>query len=81
MSTESLTHPTKFEINIEGSIYPWDSPVITAADLRSLAGIPADQPMLEVNLKTNEERTLNEGELIELKHGHGFAKKVRYQRG
>ena len=73
-------HP-KFEINIEGVIYPWDSQTITVPELRQLAGVPSDQSMLEVDLKTNEERTLADDEIVELKHGKGFAKKVRYQRG
>lgn len=71
----------KYEINIEGNFYPWDSGTITVPELRGLAGIPSDQPMMEIDLKTNAERTLAEDEVVELKPGSGFAKKVKYQRG
>jgi hypothetical protein len=71
----------KYEINIEGTIYPWDSSTITVPELRALAQIPADQEMLEVDLATNEEHTLPENAVIELQPGKGYAKKVRYQRG
>jgi hypothetical protein len=50
-------------------------------ELRSLGGLPADLPVLEVNLKDNTERTLKEDEVVDLKPGHGFAKKVRFKRG
>ena len=71
----------KYEINIEGTIYPWDIPTITVPQLRALAGFPADQQILEIDLATNEEQTLPAGAVIELQPGKGYAKKVRYQRG
>jgi hypothetical protein len=71
----------KYEINLEGSIYPWDSGTITVPELRGLANIPSDQPMLEIDLSTNVETTLPEDAVIELKPGKGFAKKIKYQRG
>lgn len=71
----------KYEVNIEGNPYSWDSETITVPELRGLAGIPSDQPMMEIDLKTNAERTLAEDEVITLKPGSGFAKKVKYQRG
>ena len=77
---EVKAHP-KFEVNIEGVIHPWDKPTITVPELRALGGLPDDQPVLEVNLQTNTERTLAEDEVVELKPGHGFAKKVRFKRG
>ena len=71
----------KYEVDIEGRFYPWDSSTITVPQLRGLANIPSDQQMMVVDLQTNAERTLAEDEVIELKPGHGFAKKVKYQRG
>lgn len=71
----------KFEVNIEGTIYPWDSETITVPEIRRLGSLPADLPVIEVDLKTNEERTLAEDEVVELKPGKGFAKKVRFKRG
>ena len=80
---EGATHGPrpKYDINIEGHIYPWPLPRITVPELRDLAGFADDQPILEVDLKTNEERTVPEDEVIELRPGQGFAKKVKYQRG
>jgi hypothetical protein len=83
VATNHPQHPEgpKYEINIEGNLYPWGSATITVPELRGLASIPSDQPMLEIDLATNEERTLLEDEVIELKPGKGFAKKIKYQRG
>jgi hypothetical protein len=80
--SEHAIHPgPKYEIDIEGTFYSWDSSTITVPQLRALAGIPADQPMMEVDLQTNAERTLAEDEIVHLKPGKGFAKKIKYQRG
>ncbi len=71
----------KYEINIEGTSHEWDRDTITVAELRQLGGLPADQEMIEVDLKDNSERVLGEGETINLKPGKGFAKKVGFKRG
>ena len=55
--------------------------VVAQLQLGASAGIPADQQMLEIDLETNEERTLPEDAIVELQPGKGFAKKVKYQRG
>ena len=78
---EAESQGPKYEINIEGTSYPWNQPTITVPELRALAGIPSDQQMIEVDLATNEEITLSEDAVIELQPGKGYAKKVRYQRG
>lgn len=70
-----------YEVNIEGQIYEWQRDSITVPELRQLAGYAADQQMIEVDLKDNTERVLNESETIELKPGKGFAKKVAFKRG
>jgi hypothetical protein len=71
----------KYEVNIEGSLHEWDRDKITVAELRQLAGFGADQQMIEIDLKDNSERVLDEGETIDLKPGKGFAKKVEFKRG
>ncbi len=73
--------PKKFEIDIEGTIHDWDQETITVPQLRQLGGLPADTPVVEIDLKENTERELAEGEVVELKPGQGFAKKVRFKRG
>jgi hypothetical protein len=81
MSEHAVDPGPKYEIDIEGKFYSWDSSTITVPRLRALAGIPADQQMMEVDLQTNTERTLAEDEIIRLKPGKGFSKKIKYQRG
>ena len=50
-------------------------------ELRELGSIPSDQQIQEIDLAENTERTLGEDEIVTLKPGKGFAKKVRFQRG
>jgi len=71
----------KFEINIEGKLYPWDKDTITVPEIRTLGNMPPELPVIEVDLKGNTERTLAEDEVVQLKPGKGFGKKVRFQRG
>ena len=70
-----------FEINIEGQIYVWHERTITPAQIRELGGLPTDQPVIEINFRDNTERTLAEGEIVEVKPGHGFGKKIEFKRG
>jgi hypothetical protein len=70
-----------FEINIEGRVYEWHERTITPAQIRDLGGLPADQPVIEINFHDNTERTLAEGEVVEVKPGHGFGKKIGFKRG
>ena len=74
-------HGPKYLIDIEGAEYPWDHDTITLSQIRELGAIPEDQQIQEINLDDNTERTLVEGEVVTLKPGHGFAKKIRFQRG
>lgn len=78
--TEAAAGP-KYFVNLEGTEHPWDRDTITVPEIRDLGGWDDSQPILEVNLQDNTERTLPEDEIVTLKPGHGFAKKVRFQRG
>lgn len=71
----------KYKINVEGTEYDWTEETITPAQIRTLGGLPGDQPVIEIDLKTNDERTLAEGEIVEVKPGKGFGKKVSFKRG
>lgn len=70
----------KFFVEIEGTEYEWNKDTITVAEIRQLGNLPTDLPVIEID-PDNNERTLNEDEVIELKPGHRFGKKVRYKRG
>jgi hypothetical protein len=78
---ETQVHQKTYEVNIEGTIHTWHDATITPAQIRELAGFEGDQPIIEVDLADNTERTLQEGELVKLSPGKAFAKKVRFQRG
>ncbi|MDH5754326.1 MAG: hypothetical protein OEY95_03850 [Candidatus Bathyarchaeota archaeon] len=71
----------KLFLNIEGTIIPWDQETITTEKIIELGGWDPSLGAIEVNLKDNTERTLQPGEVIQLKPGMGFSKKVRYKRG
>ncbi len=71
----------KFEVNIEGALYSWHKDTITVPELRELGKLPSDMPVIEIDLKENTERTLREDEVVDLKPGKGFGKKVGFKRG
>ena len=79
-SPEHLEQP-KYFVDIEGTDHPWDEPTITVPQIRELGGFDASQQVIEVNLQENTERTLAEDEVVPLKPGHGFGKKVKFRRG
>lgn len=71
----------KFYIDIEGTEYPWDKDTITTEQIMKLGGWDFSKGAIIINQKTNEERTLQPDEVIEIKPGMGFAKKVKFKRG
>jgi hypothetical protein len=68
-------------VNIEGSEKPWSDDEITVAQIRELGGWDSSQQVVEVNLEEQTERTLGDEDIVALKPGHGFAKKIKFQRG
>ena len=70
----------KFFVNIEGVEHPWDRETITDAEIAKLGGWEASQGVIEIDAD-NVETTVQPGSTIQLKPGHGFAKKIRWQRG
>ena len=77
--TDDRTNP--YFVNIEGEVFPWDSPTITTEEIIELGGWDPTLGAQEIDLKTNEARTLKPGEVVELKPGKGFAKKIEWRRG
>jgi hypothetical protein len=70
----------KYFVDIEGTLHPWDRDTITTEEIVALGGWDPSQSVIEVD-KDNVERTLAPKEVIDLKPGHGFAKKVKWKRG
>jgi hypothetical protein len=81
MTPQTNKPSRKYLINIEGTEYPWDRDTISVPEIRELGLIPSDQQIQEIDLRDNTERTLAEDEVVSIKPGQGFAKKVRFQRG
>lgn len=70
----------KFILDIEGELKEWDQDTITTEQIIELGGW---DPALGAMLidKDNNERQLQPGEVVELKPGMGFSKKVHFKRG
>ncbi|MDQ4143154.1 MAG: multiubiquitin domain-containing protein [Actinomycetota bacterium] len=71
----------KYVVNVEGLDHDWPRPTITVAEIRELGGFAATDPVIEVDLKDNSERTLGEDEVVDIKPGMGFGKKIKFKRG
>jgi len=81
MSHENNEHKgKKYFVNIEGTEYPWDKETITVAEIRALGNLPQNLPVVE-EFPDGTERTLSEGETIELKPGHRFGRAPKFKRG
>ena len=70
----------KYFVNIEGTQHPWDRDTITTEEIADLGRWDPAIGVIEID-RDNNERTLQPGEVVELKPGHGFAKKIRFRRG
>ena len=80
MTQEHNDQGPKYFVEIEGTEYPWPRDTITVPEIRTLGNLPQDLPVIEVD-PDNIERTLAEAEIVTLKPGHRFGKKVRFKRG
>lgn len=85
MNTEKIENNKekgpKYLLDIEGNLVPWDRDTITTEEVIELGGWESSLGAILINLKENVERTLVPGEVIEIKPGMGFSKKVRFKRG
>lgn len=72
---------TKFEIDIEGAFKPWDKDTITTEEVAALGGWDVSKGVVLIDLEDGTERTLEPGEVVKLRPGIGFSKKIRFQRG
>lgn len=79
MAEEKKSGP-KYFIDIEGDLRPWDKPTITTEEVISLGGWEPSLGAIVID-KDQNERTLQPGEVVEVKPGMGFSKKVHFKRG
>ena len=70
-----------FILFIEGKEFTWEEQTITAEQIVELGGWDLSQGVQEINLETNEARTLKPGEVVELTELKNFAKKIGWRRG
>lgn len=69
-----------FFVDIEGTVHPWPQDTITTEEIIALGGWLPSEGAIEID-ENNQEHTLTPGEIVHLKPGHGFAKKVLFKRG
>jgi len=79
MSVKQEAGP-KYILDIEGHQRSWDRDTITTEEIIGLGGWDISQGAILID-KDNNERTLQPGEVIEIKPGQGFSKKIRFRRG
>jgi hypothetical protein len=77
---EELGRGPKYFLDIEGTIHDWFEDTITTEEIIRLGGWDPAQGEIEID-KENVEHTLTPGQVIDLKPGHGFSKKVHWKRG
>jgi hypothetical protein len=70
----------KYHVDVEGTLHDWDRDTITTEEIAQLGGWDPSVGVIEID-KDNNERTLGSGEVVELKPGQGFAKKIKFKRG
>ena len=70
----------KFVLDIEGVLHDWPDTTITTEQIAELGGWDPSVGVIQID-KDNNERTLEAGEIVELKPGMGFSKKVKWKRG
>ncbi len=70
-----------FKLDIEGQLFEWEESTITTEQIAELGGWDPSLGVVLIDLKTQDERTLQPGEVVELKPGQGFSKKIRFKRG
>lgn len=71
----------KYHLDIEGELKPWDKDTITTEEVAALGEWDVSLGVILIDLKDNTERTLQPGEVVEVKPGMGFSKKIRFKRG
>jgi len=69
-----------FYLCIEGDLIPWTEKTITTEQIAELGGWDLSEGVIEVDPDQNE-RTLSPGEVIVLKPGMAYGKRLKWKRG
>lgn len=78
--TQSIIQEAKYEVDIEGAFKPWNRETITTEEIAELGGWDPSLGVIMID-EENVEHTLKPGEVIKLRPGIGFSKKVWFKRG
>ena len=70
----------KYVLYIEGKAYAWDDDKVTTEQIAELGGWDLSEGVIEID-ENNVERTLQPEEVVYLKPGIQFGKKLRFKRG
>lgn len=70
----------KYFLNIEGKVHPWGDEKITTEEIAELGGWDPSVGVIEID-EDNVERTLQPEEVIHLKPGIEFGRRLRWKRG
>jgi hypothetical protein len=70
----------KYYANVEGKEHLWNNETISVAELRALGNLPQRLPVVE-EFPDGTERTLKDGEIVELKPGHRYGRAPKFKRG
>ncbi len=84
MSTEHPSGDVKYEVSVEGRIYPWSKSTISVPEIRELGGFSADSPVLAVDLVEEKEWILPEDAVHDvpvLQPGKPLVKRMTFKRG
>ncbi len=75
-----INNGPKYHLDIEGTIHPWSESTITTEQIIELGGWDPSKGAIMID-KDQNKTTLQPGQVIDLKPGIGFSKKVRWKRG
>ena len=78
--TQQTVLNAPLDINIEGTLKPWDRDFINTEEIAALGGWDPSEGVVLVE-PDNSERTLQPGEVIKLRPGIEFYKKISFKRG
>jgi hypothetical protein len=80
MNVAAEASHSKYEVDIEGTLHPWERDTITPEQICESAGYPINTEIIEV-FEDNTQRVLKPHEIVDLRPGVGFAKKHLFKRG
>ena len=78
---ERLRTGPVFVLCIEGKEFQWPKSTITTEQIAELGGWDSSVGVQQIDLASNEARTLKPGEIVDLKKITTFAKKIGWRRG